>query len=78
MGPVVAITSKFVTEMLLSRLKALAGQRLSGATEMEKNPPLSATIAPYFFNARRTAFSCFVHASGIANEDRSRPRGNVR
>ena len=36
------------------------GQRSSGVTEIPRMLPLSATSAPYFFNASATAFSSFV------------------
>ncbi|MND08010.1 hypothetical protein D3C83_303680 [compost metagenome] len=68
------MTSKFVIATLRRLSKHSAGQRLSGVTEMEKKFPLSATMAPYFFSAVRTAFSCFVQFSGIAKDDLSRTR----
>ena len=59
------ITSKFVTETLLRWLKAEPDHRSSGTAEIEKKPPLSATIAPYFINAVKIAFSSFDHVAGI-------------
>jgi hypothetical protein len=51
-GPVLWITSKLLTSIVDKLSNAFDAKRLSGQTEMEKNPPLlSATIAPYFFNA---------------------------
>src|SRR5262245_36953961 len=67
LGPVVWMTSKFVIEMLVRCVNTFAGHRLSGVTEMEKKLPLSATIAPYFFNPRRTAFSGELQSLGILN-----------
>ena len=56
-------------------LKQFAGQRSSGVTEIEKNElPLSATIAPYFFNPSSTAFSSFVQSDGITKAAFSRSR----
>src|SRR5437870_4313673 len=72
--PVVWMTSKFVMPMLEMWLKALAGQRSSGVTEIEKKLPLSATIAPYFFNASSIAVSSLAQVEGITKLDLSRSR----
>jgi hypothetical protein len=66
------MTSKFVMATFRRLLKQFAGQRLSGLTETEKKLPLSATIAPYFFSAFSTTFSCFVQFAGMAKDDLSR------
>jgi hypothetical protein len=55
-------------------LKAVEEKRSSGQTETEKNPPLSATMAPYFFSARNTAFSSVVQPLGMTKLDFSRKR----
>ena len=63
------MTSKLVMPTVDRWLKALAGQRSSGVTEMEKKPPLSATMAPYFFKASRMAFSCLAQVAGMTKLD---------
>ena len=68
------MTSKFVRPTVLRWSKQPAGQRSSGVTEMEKKFPLSATSAPYFLSALRTAFSCCVQLPGMAKLDLRRSR----
>src|SRR6185295_4366947 len=77
-GPFVAtvpwMTSKLVRLIDWKLLKALAAKRWSGATEMEKKPPLSVTMAPYFFSARATACSALFQFVGMLKPALSRSR----
>src|SRR5438045_5560724 len=75
LGPVVWITSKFVTDSPVIWLKAPAGQRRSGTTEIEKKLLLlSAIKPPYFFSAAAIAFSSFVQLAGTVKFALSRNR----
>src|SRR5690348_2640904 len=73
-GPVLCTTSKLVIPTIEMWLKAFAGQRLSGVTEIEKKFPLSATKAPYFFKPRNMAFSSMLQGFEITKLDLSRSR----
>ena len=70
------MTSKFVmtTPDRSSKPFTPFGQRSSGATEIPKMLPLSATSAPYFFSASATAFSSFVQLAGMTNAAFNRSR----
>src|SRR4029077_9044399 len=73
-GPVLWMTSKLVMPTEEMWLKALAGHRSSGVTEIEKKFPLSATKAPYFFSPIKMAFSSMLQLEGMTKLDLRRNR----